>query len=134
MSIKVCSLLAFTISPLVCVMYLHVVPLVWAQWTLNNAMDIFRGFQIGIITVILVYILLIVFSVPIFHLIRKMFGWSWWSCQVASYLLITIFVSLVMYGATSSGNSFEHNLELLFLLWSASLLYGLVFWLIVREK
>ena len=91
---------------------------------------------VGLIPVAILYILVLIASVPVFLLIRHWKGWTLISCLFAAAITSLLVMSWILFIGTEmtpSANPFSGVLFIIGALLGTPV-YGLAFWFIVREK
>ena len=132
------SFLAFILSPVVSVFTVHVVITIFFTISADGTINTFLRFiQFGLIVYLLLYVIILLISIPVFLTIRYFFGWHFRSCILGAALVFVIIGVLLLTGE----NKFEHNdieylssVKILFAWIFGAIVYGSVFWLIVNKK
>jgi len=130
--------LAFIISPIISVFAVHIVITIYFTIAADGTNNTFLRFiQLGLTGYLLLYVVILLISIPLFLIIRYFLGWRFWSCILGA-ALIFVFITILL---SSDENKLEFNdieylssAKTLFAWIFGATVYGLAFWSIVNRK
>lgn len=130
---------AFLFSPLVGFFLIQL--FLTGPYMLPISENLFIGFRmmlIGLTPLLILYVVLIFVSIPVFLLVKYLIGWKLWSCIVASTATSTTAWALltILNQMTSNHESLGYFSSKLFITGSVlgTIMYGIVFWLFVKKR
>jgi Zn-dependent protease with chaperone function len=135
MNNKLRIFLAFLVAPLSAVFVLHLFQVIPIVFSTNDGDGIgFRAMSLGLAPKLLIYIGLLMISVPVFIFVRHFIKWRFWSCMLSPVIVVTLLGVWLLLGDEGGVKEYFTNLYFIVGSIAGTAMYGLVFWTIIPKN
>ena len=131
MNRKTRSVLAYILSPLAGVLVCQLFVVSHVMWPLSSDVSrIMKEFTLGITPLLLIYILLVITSIPVFFVIRYAMGRNMGTCFLSSAGTVVVLWALLAIGGPIEGKEYFTNLQFIGGAIVGTSVYEYLFWVL----
>ena len=131
MNRKTRSVMAYILSPLAGVLVCQLFVVSQVIWPVSGDINrVFKELTLGITPLLLIYVMMVIISIPVFLIIRYAMRWNIRTCFLASISVVAILWGLLAIGGSIEGKEYYLDWHFISGAIIGTAIYGYLFWIL----